>query len=203
MIFYLFKKRNKKQTKMPRQTQLQIFIETLLDSGVFIELPSNKYACICGSRISRSSVRNHTRTNKHVSFMRHREVNQVEEVVEEKIEEQDKQKGDDCDICYQNKNNWFSCKRCTNSICMDCRNQVTKCPFCRLYIGKVKKISSKVNTDFSRLYQRFINDITNHDLIDQILRYIEHYHLLDHDVSSELSRMMNNRIYHVLDILSE
>ena len=37
----------------------------------------------------------------------------------------------ECSICFENKNRFYNCNSCSNSICRDCDQQVNKCPYCR------------------------------------------------------------------------
>lgn len=40
----------------------------------------------------------------------------------------------ECDICYEPKQQFQKCPKCYNLVCIDCIRQVTKCPFCRIQI---------------------------------------------------------------------
>jgi hypothetical protein len=37
----------------------------------------------------------------------------------------------ECGICYLEKNDFYTCSKCKNKHCTDCKKQIFKCPFCR------------------------------------------------------------------------
>jgi len=90
-------------------------LEQLLNDRVLVQIDGIRYKCGCGSIIRKSSIYGHIRSKFHIRWTK-----SVESVVEAT-----------CDICYDNRINFFTCPVCRNKHCTECHTRIDKCPYCR------------------------------------------------------------------------
>lgn len=65
----------------------------------------------------------------------------------------------ECPICYDVKHDMFTCHRCSNQHCTDCKRHIHKCPFCRVGILTWDEIE-EINT-FTDQYFQIVNTIVS------------------------------------------
>lgn len=131
------------------------FLDTLLQDNILTQRDDNMYVCVCGSVLSKNSIRRHVLTNAHTTFMRNNEIllaQEVENEPENIIKNIDNDTLDDtldntldnvpedveqtCGICYEPFKNYVQCIVCKNKCCVSCSAQIVKskhlkCPYCR------------------------------------------------------------------------
>lgn len=96
---------------------LSQLIDSLREEGLLVETLSSMYKCKCSQRvIKRQSVRKHLKSKRHQSYTT-----------------SDTTKLSPCDICYEEKMDFWKCPQCKNEHCLECRSNIEnrKCPFCR------------------------------------------------------------------------
>lgn len=81
------------------------------------------FKCGCGSKVQRQSLRKHLETKQHNAWLG-------------SIPTQN------CDICYEEKktSHFHTCSTCKKETCLDCKDKVSKCPFCRNTDGFTRSI---------------------------------------------------------------
>ena len=79
---------------------------------------TDKYQCVCGSVVKRTSRRTHLKSKRHNNRQHFLAIDQ------------------ECSICMEDKKLFYKCNNCSNTHCKDCfKNlQIKKCPFCRQQI---------------------------------------------------------------------
>lgn len=79
----------------------------------------------------------------------------------------------ECDICYQEKNEFWECNQCQRTHCSQCfieiYNTSQKCPFCRIPVSNEKRVDINVAN-----FLNFQDDLF-FDQIDQDFERIRHY----------------------------
>lgn len=98
----------------------------------FILLSNGKYRCKCGSEILKKSVYNHKKTQKHKKYLEDGEnIENVDVDENNKKLFQEKIFSEECGVCLETTDKFFTCKKCGNKHCMLCYEKVNKCPYCR------------------------------------------------------------------------
>lgn len=79
--------------------------------------------CECGGECDPNGIYSHVKTKRHRAFVASR---------------QPQTPPRECDICYETKSSFFTCKTCSKEHCRDCYSTIKKatgvhsvCPFCR------------------------------------------------------------------------
>lgn len=106
-------------------------ISNLIRDGIIEELPNHQFQCGCGSIISAGSVYKHIKTIRHTVYVHSDKNDNIKEL---QCATEECSIAEECSICYSDKSDYFECPQCHNKHCMDCNEQVDKCPFCRLVI---------------------------------------------------------------------
>lgn len=86
---------------------------------------NDKYKCICNSIIDRKYIRKHLNSKKH-------------QLYEQKYEQNEQKYSKECDICYEEKSDFYGCIQCRNEYCLHCYDRIEKCPFCRISLMDIK-----------------------------------------------------------------
>jgi hypothetical protein len=154
-------------------------LNRLLASQTIFLVDLDQYRCGCGSLLKKSSLRKHIKTNKHIKY----ENDEDEELIDYHAEVVHQPPLEDCNICYEGKEDFATCTQCHQKICLDCHGKVNKCPFCRLEWPITKE--DFVNTirilmeDFQQW--RFAGIVDNQiRVLDQIYSYVaKHKNILE------------------------
>ena len=117
---------------------------------MLVQSGNGQYTCKCGKIIRKASVRAHVKTRYHMSRCDNAHALQQ------------------CDICYLDKVQFYTCHECRNKHCSDCHPRMTKCPFCRKIFPQVStpRVSEHddefdFDADFDA-WQGFINPVENY-----------------------------------------
>lgn len=111
----------------PSDYTLRELISHLIDNNTLTETHT-EYNCACGSvSIQRHYLRKHLATKKHLKWINGPAALPTPPQVEGVVEEEK----DDCSICYELRDSFYTCSTCRNKHCMDCHPKMNTCPFCR------------------------------------------------------------------------
>jgi hypothetical protein len=142
---------------------LDVLINELCSKKILtFDQPRSKYKCHCGSSLKRTSVRKHLNTKKHKKYedgllkilclicekeceQQHscvrclnyccQDCNQDNECIfcGHADDIVDNSVSHECNICMENKTDFWECTICTQEHCMRCHTHIRnrKCPFCR------------------------------------------------------------------------
>lgn len=109
-------------------SELQLLINRLMDERIFTKL-DNIYYCSCGSNMKRKQIRKHLECKKHVNYIESMN-NPIQSTFDSEI---NVEVSESCSICYSDKKEFFKCFKCKQNHCMECHEQINRCPFCRVF----------------------------------------------------------------------
>jgi len=73
----------------------------------------------------------------------------------------------ECNICFESKNDYVECNQCKQTICLNCFESITICPYCR------KKYYTRKRPTMKEIIQKCEQVVEMIERLDQILKRIE------------------------------